>query len=66
MNWHVLRVGDHEVLWHNGGTGGYRSFTGFDPATRIGVVVLSSANASVDDIGLHLIDAKLPLAGSGR
>jgi len=51
------------VIWHNGGTGGYRSFIGYDPKTRIGVVVLANAEtaAGVDDIGLHLLNPKAPL-----
>ena len=48
-------------MWHNGGTGGYRSYLGFDPARRIGVVVLSNVDASVDDIGIHLLDETVPL-----
>ena len=50
------------IVWHNGGTGGYRSFTGYSEATGLGVVVLSNTNQSVDDIGLHLLDATFPLA----
>jgi hypothetical protein len=49
------------IVWHNGGTGGYRTFIGFDPARRIGVVVLSNVNASPDDIGFHLLDETYPL-----
>ena len=49
------------IVWHNGGTGGYRSFAGFDPVRRVGVVVLSNLNASVDDIGFHLLDETFPL-----
>jgi CubicO group peptidase (beta-lactamase class C family) len=51
------------IVWHNGGTGGFRSFAGFDPARRIGVVVLSNASttAGVDDIGVHLLNEKSPL-----
>jgi D-alanyl-D-alanine-carboxypeptidase/D-alanyl-D-alanine-endopeptidase len=57
LGWHVSKIGEHEIVWHNGGTGGYRSFMGFDPKRRIGVVVLSntSTNAGVDDIGRHLL-----------
>jgi CubicO group peptidase (beta-lactamase class C family) len=52
------------IYWHNGGTGGYRSFMGFDPKSRVGVVALSnmSTRTGVDDIGLHLLDSTLPLA----
>ena len=49
------------ILWHNGGTGGYRSFIGFDPQRRFGVVVLSNSAISVDDIGLHILDSRYPL-----
>lgn len=50
-------------MWHNGGTGSYRSFIGYDPIAHVGVVVLSnvSTTAGVDDIGLHLLDARQPL-----
>ena len=48
----------NEIVWHNGGTGGYRTWIGFDPKSRIGVVVLSNTStaAGVDDIGAHLLD----------
>lgn len=53
------RTGDNEGLgwmidsagryWHNGGTGGYHAFVGFDPKTKRGVVLLAStATALVD------------------
>lgn len=64
LGWHILAGNGNEIVWHNGGTGGYRSFMGYDPAARIGVVALSNAEtaAGVDDIGRHLLDASLPLA----
>jgi CubicO group peptidase (beta-lactamase class C family) len=49
--------GHHEVLWHNGGTGGFRSFTGFVRETETGVVVLSNCARSVDAIGLRVLEA---------
>ncbi|MCU1233501.1 MAG: beta-lactamase [Candidatus Solibacter sp.] len=54
----------HEIYWHNGGTGGYRTFMGYDAKTRVGVVVLSnmSTNVGVDDIGMHLLNPAAPLA----
>jgi serine-type D-Ala-D-Ala carboxypeptidase/endopeptidase len=63
LGWHVLTNGGNEIIWHNGGTGGYRSFIGFNPRTRVGVVALSNAEVpeGVDDIGRHLLDSKLPL-----
>jgi hypothetical protein len=63
LGWHVLTAHGREIVWHNGGTGGYRTFIGFDPAARTGVAVLSNAAtaAGPDDIGRHLIDPQLPL-----
>lgn len=64
LGWHVITTpSGREIVWHNGGTGGYRSFVGFDPKARTGVVVLSNmfTNEGVDDIGRHLIDPALPL-----
>jgi len=63
LGWHIWTRDGHEIIWHNGGTGGYRTWIGFDPKSRTGVVVLSntSTNAGVDDIGLHLLDPAFPL-----
>jgi CubicO group peptidase (beta-lactamase class C family) len=62
LNWHRTRspVG-RTVVWHNGGTGGYRTFTGYDEQTGLGVVVLSNTSQSVDEIGMHMLDASFPL-----
>ena len=63
LGWHIYTTNGKEIVWHNGGTGGYRSFMGFDPKAGIGVVVLSNAFTAggVDDIGRHLLDASVPL-----
>jgi serine-type D-Ala-D-Ala carboxypeptidase/endopeptidase len=59
-------IGGNEIVWHNGGTGGYRSFLGLDRKTRRGVVVLSNVRTAigVDDIGQQLLDANVPLVKS--
>jgi serine-type D-Ala-D-Ala carboxypeptidase/endopeptidase len=63
LGWHIFTTGGKEIIWHNGGTGGYRSFMGFDLKVRVGVVLLSNAEtaAGVDDIGRHLLDPSVPL-----
>jgi serine-type D-Ala-D-Ala carboxypeptidase/endopeptidase len=68
LGWHVFTTNGKEIVWHNGGTGGYRSFMGFDPAARIGVVLLSNTSTTigVDDIGRHLLDVSVPLAPPAR
>lgn len=63
LNWFVVRPYDREIVWHDGGTGGFSSFIGLDKARHRAVVVLSnSAAANPNDIGLHVLDERLPLA----
>ena len=61
--WHIQNKDGNSIVWHNGGTGGYRTFMGFDPKSRTGVVVLSNiaSAAGPDDIGRHLLDSSYPL-----
>jgi len=62
LAWHVLARPTGSIVWHNGGTGGYRSFAGFDPVRRVGVVLLcNNGNESMDDLGFHLLDETFPL-----
>ena len=61
LGWHVRGADSAALYWHNGGTGGYHSFIGFDPRHRIGVVVLSNSTRGGDDIGFHVLDPALPL-----
>jgi len=63
LGWLITKPADDEIVWHNGGTGGYRSFVGYNPKTRVGIVVLSNTftGAGVDDIGTHLLDSHAPL-----
>jgi serine-type D-Ala-D-Ala carboxypeptidase/endopeptidase len=63
LGWWVLGEGqgDAGIVTHDGGTFGYASSIAYDPASRTGVVVLSSASGSVSDIGRHLLRASFPL-----
>jgi CubicO group peptidase (beta-lactamase class C family) len=49
------------IVWHNGGTYGYRSFAGFTADGRRGVVVLTDMDAQTDDLGFAALDADAPL-----
>ena len=40
MSWMIDRV--NGIIWHNGGTGHYNSYLGFNPETGTAVVVLSN------------------------
>ena len=62
MAWHVLHKFGSDVIWHNGGTGGYRSFLGFNPATKTGAVVLCNSFNDCDDIGRHVLESRYPVA----
>jgi serine-type D-Ala-D-Ala carboxypeptidase/endopeptidase len=44
------------MLWHNGGTGGFRSFVGFVKETDFAIAVLSNCSRSVDAIGFRLLE----------
>jgi CubicO group peptidase (beta-lactamase class C family) len=63
LAWNVYVDDEQEVAWKNGSVGGYRSFIGFDPKVRLGIVALANAQTpvGVDDIGLHLLDPHIPV-----
>lgn len=64
----TMRIGlawmttDKGIVWHNGETGGSRSFLGFTTDGRHGVVILSNTAVDVDDLGFAALDADTPLA----
>lgn len=62
LNWHVRTTENASIVWHNGGTAGFRTFIGFDPEREVGVVVLTNSAHGADDIGFHLIDPAVALA----
>ncbi|MEV0646135.1 serine hydrolase domain-containing protein [Phytomonospora sp. NPDC050363] len=53
--WITYRLKGRPVTWHNGGTGGFRSWLGLDRATGTGVVVLSATATGVDRHGFKLL-----------
>jgi CubicO group peptidase (beta-lactamase class C family) len=63
LGWQIDKgtLGGPTLHWHNGGTGGYVSFVGFDKKHQTGVVVLSNYGAalvgdtSTDQIGMNLL-----------
>ncbi len=61
LAWHILDNDSNPLVLHGGGTGGFRTFAGFNPAGRTGVVVLTNSTKGADDIGLHLLDPEKPL-----
>ena len=62
LAWHAVSSPNGEkFLAHNGGTGGYRTFSAFSETQGKGVVVLTNSTEGADDIGQHLLypEAKL-------
>ncbi|HEV3040760.1 MAG TPA: serine hydrolase [Candidatus Angelobacter sp.] len=68
LGWHVFTGNGKEIVWHNGGTGGYQTWMGYDPKARVAVVALSNISIAqgTDDIGHHLLDPSVPLAKPPR
>lgn len=60
MNWILDKK--KQIIWHNGGTGGYSSFIGFNKEKQLGLVILSnyqpsfSKNNTVDHIGFSILE----------
>jgi CubicO group peptidase (beta-lactamase class C family) len=63
LAWFLFPMDGMEIAMHDGGTGGFCSFVGLDPKGGVGVVVLCNTftPAGVADIGLHLLNPKVPL-----
>jgi CubicO group peptidase (beta-lactamase class C family) len=63
LAWNILDQDGREIVWKNGSVGGFRAFIGYDLAVRTGVVVLVNAQTGTggDDIGLHILDPKIPV-----
>lgn len=61
LGWHVLNLGEKELVFHDGGTGGHRAFLGFSPSDRTGVALLSDTSTDISDLGLHALEPRIPL-----
>ena len=56
--WVIRQAQGARIVCHNGGTGGYCSFIGFDKTRRHGVVVLSNFLDEVGYFGLLLLESE--------
>ena len=53
IGWHIDHRPGGDAVWHDGGTAGYRSFAGWNPALKTGLVVLANSSATdPQDLGL--------------
>jgi len=61
LGWQLKELDSTQIVWHDGETGGYRSFIGFVKNRDKGVVVLTNSNTDINDIGFHLLDPRSDL-----
>lgn len=63
MNWFLTSRNGHTRIWHEGGTGGFSSFAGFDRTAKRAVVLLSdtalTASGGLWSLGSHLLDPSI-------
>ena len=60
LGWQIEQLDGIEIVWKGGASYGSRTFSAFDPKSRLGVVVLSNYNSGsgIDDIGRHVLNPK--------
>ncbi|MBU3005527.1 serine hydrolase [Paraglaciecola arctica] len=51
LAWFTSEHDKGSYLWHNGGTGGFRSFMGFDQTNNKGIVILENSANGLDSVG---------------
>jgi CubicO group peptidase (beta-lactamase class C family) len=58
LGWRLAKLGDRTLVWHSGGTGGFRTIAVYEQPARRGAVVLSNVftEGGVDDIAYYLLD----------
>jgi len=61
MGWTLWEKDGRNVIFKDGGTPGFRTFIGIDTKNKFGVVVLSSSNNGVTDIGKHILEPTSPV-----
>lgn len=56
LGWHIDSENALDIVWHNGGAGGSRSYVAMIPNRKIGVVILSnSSSTSVEELGKKVL-----------
>ncbi len=63
LGWHTFNRYGQRLLWHNGQTGGFKSFIGLDldKEKKRAIVMLSNGGNPIDDIALHVLNKNYKL-----
>jgi D-alanyl-D-alanine-carboxypeptidase/D-alanyl-D-alanine-endopeptidase len=61
LGWHRTELHGDRVVWHNGGTGGFRSMAAYSEVSGRVVVILANGIVPTEDLALHLINPAFPL-----
>jgi len=67
LTWGLRLVeGGQQIVWKGGGVRGFVTYIGFDPRTRVGVVLLANApRGGLRNLGHHLVNPSIPLRAGG-
>ncbi len=55
--WITTAFPGRTLTWHNGGTGGFRSWLGVDRSAGVGAAIVTATTISVDRVGVGLVPA---------
>ena len=55
LAWIKEKSPEGDIVWHNGGTGGYRSYLGVNKEKGLGVLVLANSNDNSDEIARTIL-----------
>jgi serine-type D-Ala-D-Ala carboxypeptidase/endopeptidase len=66
LGWHRVVLGGDTVVFHNGGTAGFRTFIGMNVRTRTAVVLLTNSSQDNEDLARHVLVPTLPLVAVVR
>src|SRR5699024_5749502 len=62
INWiHSQLSNDSTVIWHNGASGGYASFAGWDTDSGRGVVLLTDTANPIEGVGFEILTGGVDL-----
>lgn len=61
MGWHIIPNDGDTIVWHSGGTTGYRTFAGFSLKSKRAIVILNNSAKRTDDLGMYYFDQNTPI-----